>query len=335
MSLVATTLAFCVVVLGAYVRLSNAGLGCPDWPGCYGHYTPPAPEQALAHSPHLILEPHKAWKEMTHRYLAASLGLLILSLALVSSFQKQTDKRFPRWMPWLLVLIVIFQAMLGRWTVTLKLHPFVVMSHLVGGFSTFCLLGWMTFRGKNLSQPIPNLRGKVQLGFFVLLIQILLGGWMSANYASLACPDFPTCQSHWLPPLHFKEAFNLWRDFGQNYEGGVLGNEARATIHYLHRLMAGVVFIYLGSLSIQILRKRLPSPVSRLGWTLLLLLLVQVALGISNVLFQLPIQVAVAHNGGAALLMLTLAGLWKSAEIEDSGSSLHLLKGALTGNSHV
>ncbi|MFO1519111.1 MAG: COX15/CtaA family protein [bacterium] len=315
LSLIAAVLAFCLIVLGAYVRLSNAGLGCPDWPGCYGHYAVPAAEKAFQSHPDSPLVPHKAWKEMIHRYVAGTLGLLILSLAVFSVLRRR-DPRQSVFLPWLLVLIVIFQALLGRWTVTLKLHPLVVMGHLLGGLATFGLLVAMTLRqgGFGSSQEFEPAAGKLKpylvVGWGLLLLQIALGGWTSANYASLACPDFPRCQGHWLPPFDFGEAFTLWRQSGANYEGGVLDNAARITIHMMHRLGAVVVFLYLGRLVSKITRSGGTKAFRRLGMMMGLLLVFQIALGISNVVFRLPLPVAVAHNAGAALLFFTLTALW-------------------------
>ncbi len=313
-ALFTTILAFLVVIFGAYVRLSNAGLGCPDWPGCYGHYSP----IGVATFP--TFEAHKAWKEMIHRYLAASLGLMILGLAIFSLRLKNVSHSV-KTLPWILFCLVIFQALLGMWTVTLKLHPWVVMAHLLGGFTTLGLLWCLTLWGRGEScdrasqegeykiRPYYKFRFWILSGFILLILQILLGAWTSANYASLACPDFPTCQGKWIPTLYFKDAFGVWHEFDKNYEWGVLHNGARVTVHFLHRLGALIVFIYLGLLGLKIVRRKEDFIFCRLGILLLILLLAQISLGISNILFQLPLAVAVAHNAVAALLFLTLTAL--------------------------
>jgi len=320
----ATILAFAVVVLGAYVRLSNAGLGCPDWPGCYGHLSVPAAQKAQSQLPDSPLIAAKAWKEMIHRYLAGSLGLMILTLA-VLSLRLRKQLNVSPFLPWLLVGLVVFQALLGRWTVTLKLHPLVVMAHLLGGLSTLGILGWMTLKlrdlpplippykgGEPFAPPLPansRLRPWAILGLLLLLAQISLGGWMSANYASLACPDFPTCQGRWWPPMNFQEAFGLLKQVGPNYEGGVLDSPARIAIHMMHRLGAGFVFLYLLGFAVAVLRKRPETRGKGFAKVMLLILVLQVSLGISNILFHLPLGVATAHNAGAALLLLSLLGL--------------------------
>jgi len=321
LSLFATFLAFLVVVLGAYVRLSNAGLGCPDWPGCYGHMGVPSAEKAQLSHPDSPLVPSKAWKEMVHRYLAGTLGLLVLSLAILS-LKVRRERNIPVFLPWFLLALVIFQALLGMWTVTLKLHPLVVMAHLLGGFATLGLLGWMSLcvvgrgraTGRSPLQSDHSLRLGAILGLILLILQIALGGWMSANYASLACPDFPTCQGHWWPAMNLKEALTLWREIGPNYEGGVLDNPARMTIHWFHRLGAVVLSLFLLFLSVK--AWKMGGWIRVLGVVIGTLLVLQISLGISNILFQLPIAVATAHNGVAALLFLSLIALPSSLAIQ-------------------
>lgn len=314
---VALLLTFVVVVLGAYVRLSDAGLGCPDWPGCYGRLAVPDQAHQIAEAnqsyPHRPVETAKAWKEMIHRYFAGGLGILILSLAILAWRNRLTQGQ-PVILPLGLLALIIFQAVLGMWTVTWQLKPVVVMSHLLGGLATLSLLAWLVLRHGQYGQATTNgnaesMRGYVLLGLIILVGQIALGGWTSANYAALACPDFPTCQGHWWPPTDFGEAFTLWRGLGVSYEGGVLTNEARMTVHWLHRLGALVVFLYLGWLSGRLLNASTNRAIRIAGLTLAILLVTQVALGIANVVFYLPLPVAVAHNSGAALLLLALVTL--------------------------
>jgi len=313
--LVTTVLALCVVVLGAFVRLSDAGLGCPDWPGCYGKLTVPAVEKALKQSqqayPERTFEAGKAWKEMLHRYLAGTLGLLILFIAILA-YRRRANPAQPVALPVFLVVLVIFQALLGMWTVTLLLKPVIVMAHLLGGLATLTLLWWLYLR----SQPIANstswtarLRPWAWTGLVVVVCQIALGGWTSANYAALACPDFPTCQTHWWPPTNFSEAFTLWRGTGVDYEFGVLDNTARVTVHLVHRIGAALTLLFVSILALRAMFGRFPDRVRASGLVVLVLLLLQISLGIANVLLSLPLPVAVAHNAVAALLLLAVVTL--------------------------
>jgi cytochrome c oxidase assembly protein subunit 15 len=354
----AVALAACVIVFGAFVRLSNAGLSCPDWPTCYGKAAwPTAANQVVDHAATAIraVDPSKAWREQLHRMIAGTLGLLVLSLALLA-----TRKRPQGWMHvmgasaavaiaidlymhdmhvaasgfaiagellllvgamrWsntdlsrastLTLAVIIFQALLGMWTVTWLLKPIVVMGHLLGGLLTFSLLTWMAWRATGIPLRIadaPKLRRLLIIGIVLLGIQIALGGWTSANYAALACgPEFPKCAGAWWPAHDFREGFVLWRGIGVDYEGGVLDNAARVAIQLAHRLMAVLVFGHLLMVSLRMLR----NPGLR-GWgtVLLALLLVQVCLGIANVVMSLPLQIAVAHNAGATALLFVLVTL--------------------------
>ena len=270
-------LSFIVIVLGAYVRLSDAGLGCPDWPGCYGRLTVPESVESSAVRP---LESGKAWKEMTHRYFAGALGLLIFLIALLSWVQKRQ-----RFLATLLLGLVIFQALLGMWTVTLLLHPLIVMGHLLGGFATLGVLTWMVLPGEKTS-PLPTF---VFFALLILLLQISLGGWTSANYAALSCPDFPTCQGEWWPSLDFKEAFDLGA-LGVNYEYGVRGNAGRMTIHLLHRLGAVVTFFLLMGVGLKSALKGAERSARFFGAGLAGLVILQFALGVSNVLMFRPLK---------------------------------------------
>ncbi len=298
------TLLLClgVVVLGAYVRLSDAGLGCPDWPGCYGRVLVPAdPGAALAAYPERPLESAKAWKEMVHRYLASALGLCILALA-VMGWRK---RRAPRGLLAGMVALVVFQGILGMWTVTWQLKPLAVTGHLLGGMSTLALLAWLNARLRAAGPPTASVGLRRFAGFALLALfaQIFLGGWTSSNYAALACPDFPTCHAQFWPDADFSEAFVLWRGLGVNYEYGVLDGPARTAIHLTHRLGAIIVTLILASLAVALWRG-CARPV--LGVVLLLGLVVQLGLGIVSVLGGLPLPVAAAHNAGAAILVLIL-----------------------------
>lgn len=315
---VALVLTFVVVMLGAYVRLSDAGLGCPDWPGCYGRLLdlPDQPHQiaeANAAYPHRPVEPAKAWKEMVHRYVAGTLGLLVLALV-VLAWRNRRDPGQPLGLPLALLGLIVFQSLLGMWTVTWQLKPVVVVAHLLGGLATLGLLTWLVLRqgrygGGSVVAADRTLRGYALLGLALLIVQITLGGWTSANYAALACPDFPTCQTHWWPPVDFREAFMPWRGLGVSYEGGVLANDARVTVHVMHRLGALVVALYLGWLSLRLVTTARGRALRFAGIAIAVLLAVQIGLGIANVLLRLPLPVAVAHTGGAALLLLSLVTL--------------------------
>lgn len=301
--LFAACLAFCVVVLGAFVRLSDAGLGCPDWPGCYGHLTVPHTEAAQQAFPNKPLEPHKAWKEMVHRYFAGTLGMLILGIC-ITAWRERGSMAVAPTLPIVLLVLVVFQAALGMWTVTLLLKPAIVSMHLLGGMATLGLLVWLAAGHWALAIPSPEkIFPLALLGLLVLAGQIALGGWTSSNYAALACTDFPTCQGVWWPQTDFTNAFHLVRELGVNSDGTRLTLESLTAIHVAHRLGALVTFFYLGWLGSKLLQT---PALARWGKILLGLLLLQVALGVSNILFSLPLPVAVAHNAGAAMLLAAL-----------------------------
>lgn len=313
-ALIACGLALFVVVLGAYVRLSDAGLGCPDWPGCYGHLlgipeSTQEIERANSTYPQRTMEADKAWKEMAHRYFAAVLGILIVFLALVA-WRNRTDPGQAVAVPVFLVGLVVFQALLGMWTVTLLLKPVIVMLHLLGGLFIVSLLWWVYLDAGSVQPDNRPPTGRTMIpmlvtGLLLLIGQIILGGWTSANYAALACADFPTCQGQWWPQMDFREGFVFWRGLGTSYEFGVLENPARTAIHLSHRIMAVVVALYWGVLLVRMLMKsRITAALRRAGIVTGLLLFVQLSLGVSNIVLHLPIGIAVMHNGGAALLLL-------------------------------
>ncbi|WP_312451254.1 COX15/CtaA family protein [Stutzerimonas nitrititolerans] len=307
----ATLLAVVVVLLGAYTRLTHAGLGCPDWPGCYGFLAVPMSEhkQALAAErfPEAPLEVHKGWNEMVHRYFAGALGLVILGLA-VQALRRRDEPGRPVKLPLLLLGVVIAQAAFGMWTVTLQLWPQVVTAHLLGGFATLSLLFLLCLRLSGrlpaLAAPVPpRLRLFVLAAMLLVIGQVALGGWVSSNYAAVACTDFPTCHGEWWPQMDFVRGFDpTQHDIGPNYLGGLLYGEARTAIHVTHRLGALSVTLVLLVLAGMLWRHGL----GRLTGLLLAALALQVGLGISNVVFNLPLAVAVAHNGGGAALLLVL-----------------------------
>jgi cytochrome c oxidase assembly protein subunit 15 len=308
LALFATLLALIVVLLGAYTRLTHAGLGCPDWPGCYGFISVPKSEAQLAHAelhfPDAPVEAHKGWNEMIHRYFAGTLGLLISVLA-GRAWANRRHPGQPVKLPLFLLAVVIAQAAFGMWTVTLKLWPQVVTGHLLGGFATLSLLFLLTLR---LSGVLPALTVPKRLqywataGLLLVIGQIALGGWVSSNYAAVACIDFPTCHGQWLPPADFANGFHLTQHIGPNYLGGQLDSDARTAIHLTHRIGALLVTVVLLGLAWQLKAVGM----TRLAGLLLIALAAQITLGISNVLFHLPQPVAVAHNAGGAALLLTL-----------------------------
>ena len=317
----ATVLALIVTIFGAYVRLSHAGLSCPDWPGCYGQVLVPQTDEAVIQAnsafPERLLDASRAWKEMIHRYLASILGLLILAIA-ITAWQRRHRPGQKVLLPFMLVLLVAAQGALGMWTVTLLLKPIMVTAHLLGGLTTTMLLWWLSLRSGGLftgyAKPLTNNDGVAMyrwllFGVVLLYIQLFLGGWVSTNYAALACSDFPLCQGEILPPLDFENAFTPWHGLGINYEGGILATDARVTIHLMHRVGALVVLLYLGALALMMMPKRRDWRLRNAGRALLAVLILQIVLGISNVLLGLPLLVAVAHNGVAALLLLTLVSV--------------------------
>ncbi|CAN5446122.1 COX15/CtaA family protein [soil metagenome] len=369
LSLLAVVLAFVVVVLGAFTRLTDAGLGCPDWPGCYHHLIVPhsaaSQQQAASHYPQYPLEVGKAWTEMVHRYVAGSLGILILALAAMSLWQRK--KGVFSVIPLFLVALVIFQALLGMWTVTLRLLPVIVMLHLLGGLSILALLEWLYLKMEygnkarndcrvQLATPLANTSGAASrtlqsvnpfvlrrranpsilspeliegskdvskdvaisrtlhwlgiLALVTLVIQIVLGGWTSSNYAALVCPDFPYCQAQqFFPQADFFTAFNPLSSSHSIENGHVLNHAALIVIHMSHRIGALITTIIIVGLSIGLLCGVKEAKLRRLGAIVLALLGFQIGLGILNVIWLLPLPIAVAHNAVAALLLLTVVAI--------------------------
>ena len=303
-------LALVVIIFGAYVRLTDAGLGCPDWPGCYGKLLVPD-ESSLSVGDQLVLdrpfEVGKAWREMIHRYMASVLGLGVLFLAGLAFFKRQ-ELKIDTTAAYILLPLVIFQGMLGMWTVTLLLKPLVVTAHLLGGITTLSFLYWnvLQYRFPHVSLAVDkNLRILVWVGALTVFTQIFLGGWTSTNYAALACRELPTCNGQWFPSEQLREAFILWRGLGANYEFGVLDTPARMAIHMVHRIGAVVTIIVLLMLIWRSVRCVFYQ-IKRLGWILLCALICQISFGFINVLGGLPISIAVAHNGGGAILFLVV-----------------------------
>ncbi|MEN9917377.1 MAG: Heme synthase, cytochrome oxidase biosis protein Cox15-CtaA [Pseudomonadota bacterium] len=312
---IAFLLAIIVVQLGAYTRLKDAGLGCPDWPGCYGKLTLPQQTTQLTNGPYTgqILIPEKAWPEMIHRYAAATLVMLCFASVVIIIYKNKLPQQ-PVGLATSLLFLLFLQGMLGKWTVTLRLHPLVVMSHLLGGLALISMLWLLILR---LNQPLitpssaseQRLKPWAILGLLLLIIQIVLGGWTSANYAAFVCPDFPRCQGQWWPMMNFSEAFHLWLNKGINYEGGVLSSNARTAIQMSHRIMAVFTGVFLGLLAYKLLSITKKNFLRSVAVLLMCLIFLQIILGSLNVLWILPLPIAMAHNAIAALLLLTLITL--------------------------
>ncbi len=311
--LAATLLALCVVSLGAYVRLTDAGLGCPDWPGCYGTLTVPQSEAAILQAqttyPDSAVEVGKAWREMAHRYLAGTLGLLVLAI-FVLGWKARNEIKSPPYTSTFLLLLIGFQAMLGMWTVTMLLKPAIVSGHLLGGMSTLAVLSWLAHRHwgyySDSIVTCQRLRLAIRFALVLLFMQIFLGGWTSTNYAALACTDFPTCHGAWLPDMDFKDAFHMVRELGLSKDGSALSLASLTAIQWTHRVGALVSFIYLGALGLTTLKY---WQLKRWSVLLLVALITQIALGISNLVLHLPLVLAVAHNFTAALLVIIVVVL--------------------------
>ena len=316
-ALAATLLCAIVVVVGAWVRLTNAGLGCPDWPGCYGHVHPAqAAERAAeinAASPDRPFDYQKAINEMVHRYIVGGLGILVIGLAVMSVMNRR-DPAQPRVLPWLLLALLVLQALLGMWTVTLLLKPLIVTLHLLGGLLTLALLWWLALppARRELKAAERGLRRLAMAGIAMLAVQVALGGWNSTNYAAAACPDFPTCQASYWPPMDFRDAFILWRGLGIDYEGGVLDAPARVAIHYTHRLGAYLTAVVL-LLVVAGAWRRGQSRATRFAAIAVgIALVLQVAIGMNLIWQGWPLSLGTAHNAGAVLLVLATVALLRS-----------------------
>jgi cytochrome c oxidase assembly protein subunit 15 len=317
-AITACSLCLIVVVLGAYVRLSDAGLGCPDWPGCYGHLTPIGAEHAGQ-----PLELGKAWREMLHRYAAGTLGLLITCLAALTVFWRR-ERIAPRSLGVGLLGIVILQGIFGMLTVTWRLKPIIVTTHLLLGLTTLSLLWWLVLgltrvkRAPRFAGGLPEIdlpgprvrqaRGFAALGLSVLVLQIVLGGWTSSNYAALACPDLPTCQAAWWPAADFQAGFSPTRDVAVN-DGRGAGGLALVAIQLTHRIGAVLLSLTLLFAGIAAIRAHAGAPATVAASCVLAALGLQLIIGVSMVLLGFPLALATAHNAGAALLLLTTLAL--------------------------
>ncbi|MCC7517286.1 MAG: COX15/CtaA family protein [Pseudomonadales bacterium] len=308
-----------VVTLGAFTRLVHAGLGCPDWPTCYNHFWVPttaeeihAANQVFSATP---VETDKTWPEQIHRIFASGLGVLMIGLLAIALRHRKNIGQ-PVKLPAFMLAFVILQGLFGMWTVTLLLWPQVVTAHLLGGFTTLSLLWLLVQRLGNFAWQLPlqewqqlvRLRGWALLSLVVVVLQIALGGWTTSNYAALACADLPTCHGQWLPAMDFAAGFNVFQHVGPNYLGGQLDNAARTAIHFSHRVGAIVVTVSLLSLIVLLWRTAV-ARCRNMAVVIAVVLMLQLTLGISNVLFALPLPVAVAHNAVGALLLLVMVTL--------------------------
>lgn len=324
LTLLAIVLTAVVIMLGAWTRLSDAGLGCPDWPGCYGHLDV---RKAISYvserntaEPGTYREAFKTVPEMVHRYFASTLGLVILIIAALAWRNRRaqlgankTEQQQPLWLPISLLVIVICQGILGKWTVTMGLQPTIVMLHLLGGFTTMTLLCWLAAKLYNWPRFIhdSNVRTLKKLSsitIIVVLIQIALGGWTTANYAAVVCTELPVCEQGWKEHINFSDAFVFWghEHDKDDFEFGVLANDARTTIHVMHRFGALIVFIIGITLALRISLAANSGFYRRFGFTIAGLLVWQVCLGLGNIIFKVPLAMAVAHNFFAVVLLISL-----------------------------
>lgn len=309
-TLLTSIMTFCLIVLGAYVRLADAGLGCPDWPGCFGTLTVPesqlAIEKAQLTFPDQIIENDKAWKEMAHRYVAGLLGLLILSIAYLA-YKNKKSLKVNILVPFSLLGIIFFQATLGMLTVTLLLKPIIVSAHLIGGMITLAILTYLSYEHFSENSKLILKKSIIfymaRFGLILIFMQIFLGGWTSTNYAGLACTDFPTCHGQWIPDMDFKNGFNIFRNLGETSEGAPISLNALHAIQWIHRVGAITIVIYFGFLSYALMKyKQLRFE----GILLLIILATQFVIGVANVILHLPVVLAVSHNLTAALLVVII-----------------------------
>ncbi|MGB6241484.1 MAG: COX15/CtaA family protein [Castellaniella sp.] len=307
-----------LIMFGAFVRLTDSGLGCPDWPGCYGHFSPlgahASIRQALEAMPYGPVSAFQAWVEMIHRYAGAFLGMLIIAFTVLAWRLRHALARSPALATAVLGLVCL-QGAFGAWTVTHRLMPLVVTTHLVLGMSLLAMMTWLAAREKS-HDPVPAAlasgRGWMMLGLTVLFLQLALGGWVSTNYAALACMDFPTCHGVWMPPMNFQEGFSMLRSLGQQASGDPISQDALTAIHWTHRNFALVVLALLGVLA---WRWRAVPGLRGPARLLLALLALQLFTGLTTIFFQWPLLIAVMHNGGAAgLVLVGTTLLWRLAQ---------------------
>lgn len=322
-ALIAALFTVVVVMLGAWTRLVDAGLGCPDWPGCYGYLTVPQSDSAIATAnarfPESPVDVSKGWPEMIHRYAAGSLGLIVFGLAIYAVRHRREG--VPVKLPLFIAGFIVLQALFGMWTVTLQLWPKVVALHLLGGFTTLSLLTLLSLRLRAQRKPLSpdrenalaRLRPWLYGGLMLVILQIALGAWTAANYAAVACTDLPTCQGQWWPDgMDFQHGFDILQTIGPNYLGGQLTADGRVAIHVTHRLGAMVVLAYFMILLLALWRQVRQTPLQSMVLLTAAALVMQIGLGLANIAFHIPLSVAVAHNAmGAGLLLTVIHMLWR------------------------
>lgn len=296
-----------LIMFGAFVRLTDSGLGCPDWPGCYGKLSPIGASEHIAEAyaamPHGAVSFPKAWIEMIHRYVGSLLGLMIIGIVFMAWRHRKVLGNSPR-LAIVTLIAVCVQGAFGAWTVTHQLMPIIVTTHLLGGMGLLALMTWLAAREK--AHPAVTAQSSAYLpwmglGLVLLFIQIALGGWVSTNYAALACMDFPTCHGEWMPPMDFQNGFSLIRGLGELPSGEVISQQALTAIHWVHRNFAFVVFAFVGTLAWILRRDQgLRGPAT----LLLALLVAQLFTGLTTIFFEWPLLIAVLHNGGAAGMVL-------------------------------
>jgi cytochrome c oxidase assembly protein subunit 15 len=328
LAILAVGLAVVVIMLGAWTRLVHAGLGCPDWPGCYGFLTVPQSETKMAIAnarfPETPVDVAKGWPEMIHRYAAGMLGLLVFGLAAYAVRQRKLN--VPVKLPLFIAGFIVLQGAFGMWTVTLKLWPQVVALHLLGGFTTLSLLALLVLRlrsrvrGGLAQTAVLKSAGKrpwLYGGLLLVIMQIALGGWTAANYAAVACTDLPTCGGQWWPQdMDFAHGFDITQHVGPNYLGGKLNADGRVAIHVSHRLGAVVVLIYFSVLLGLLWARRRRNGLGQSVAVVAVVLLAQIGLGLANVILYIPLAVAVAHNATGALLLLSVIHLiWHERQL--------------------
>ena len=348
---VSVFLTFDLIMFGGFTRLSDSGLGCPDWPGCYGLANPflahehiTAAEALMPTGPVTVA---KAWIEMIHRYVAMAIGVLIVAMMAQAWLQWRKHRRpeFSPWLPTALFFFVCLQGAFGAWTVTLKLQPVIVTIHLLLGMDLLAMLAWLggrqdnavapvvqTGRGQPLAPPPVLRRMRILAGFaaVVLLVQIALGGWVSTNYATLACSDFPLCGGQLVPPLDFEHGFHLWRELGKTAEGHYLPFSALIAIHWVHRVFAVVLALVLGY---TVWRAWAHAALRNTARWIAVVLVAQALTGIATVYLNFPLAIAVLHNGGAALLVLLVTMLNYRAKFQSDVAQRAAWRGTPTHTS--
>jgi len=320
LALFSAAFAFVLVLLGAYARVSDANLGCPTWPGCYGKAFAPLTAHAIYEArrnqpPAPDAAEQQEWKDTLHRYVSGTLGLLMFRLVYLGWQLKKRYRKQQVLIPGAVFILVFLRTGLGVVTVELHLKPLVVMMNLAIGLTILGLLWWVMLREQRFWKPVAptpqtrHLRWRALFALLLVVGEILLGGWTAGNDAALACPDFPTCQSQWWPTMDFIGGFTLWRGVGLNYEGGMLDLSAITAINMAHRIGALITLLYVGWLALHTIRVGFDSNLCRYGMLVLVLLLGQTVLGVMDIVLRMPLLIAVAHSGVAALLMLSLIAL--------------------------